>query len=97
MVIALNMSDEAQKEGIEIDETYMSQLLNVPCVKVSAATKMGIENLIDTVLEVNNQPKQEPKLIFSEAVEEEIEKIVHFLKANHFQQQTPIEMLRLTF
>ena len=85
MVIALNMSDEAQKEGIEIDETYMSQLLNVPCVKVSAATKMGIEKLIDTVLEVNNQPKQEPKLIFSEAVEEEIEKIVHFLKANHFQ------------
>ena len=43
MVIALNMSDEAQKEGIEIDAEYMSELLGVRCIKVSAAAKTGIE------------------------------------------------------
>ena len=84
MVIALNMSDEAAKEGIEIDEKYMSELLGVPCVKVSAAAKTGIEELIDTVTRVYASPKVEPKLIFSEAVEEEIEKIVAFLQKHHY-------------
>jgi ferrous iron transport protein B len=84
IVIALNMSDEAQKEGILIDEKYMSELLNVPCIKVSAAAKTGIEELIECVTEVYAKPKVEPKLIFSEAVEEEIEKIVAFLEKHHY-------------
>jgi ferrous iron transport protein B len=85
IVIALNMTDEAQKEGIYIDEAYMSELLGVPCVKVSAATKTGIEKLIDTVIEVYEKPKQEPKLIFSEAVEEEIATIVSYLQKHKFK------------
>jgi ferrous iron transport protein B len=85
MVIALNMSDEAEKEGIEIDAEYMSELLNIPCVKVSAAQKTGIEDLINTVVEVYEQPKKEPKLVFSEAVEEEIENIVSYLQKHKYQ------------
>jgi len=80
IVIALNMSDEAQKEGIEIDEVYMSELLGIPCVKTSAVTKEGIEELLDAVLKVGSQDEQESKLIFSEAVEEEIAKIVTYLQ-----------------
>ncbi|MEN4053322.1 MULTISPECIES: ferrous iron transport protein B [Sulfurimonas] len=85
MVIALNMSDEAEKEGIEIDATYMSELLGISCVKVSAAAKTGIEELIDTVVETYTAPKKEPKLIFSEAVEEEIEIIVSYLKKHKYK------------
>jgi len=85
MVIALNMSDEAEKEGIHIDEKYMSELLGVPCIKVSAAAKTGIEELIDTVVDVYAKEKVEPKLIFSEAVEEEIERIVSFLQKHHYE------------
>jgi ferrous iron transport protein B len=84
IVIALNMSDEAVKEGIEIDEKYMSELLGVPCVKVSAAAKTGIEELINTVIETYTKPKIEPKLVFSEAVEEEIDKIVSFLEKHNY-------------
>ena len=85
IVIALNMSDEAQKEGIEIDEKYMSELIGVPCVKVSAATKMGIEELIDTVIKQFNTSENSSKLIFSEAVEEEIEKIVAYLTKHNYK------------
>ena len=85
MVIALNMSDEAEKEGIEIDAEYMSELLNIPCVKVSAAQKTGIEELINTVVSVYEKPKSEPKLVFSEAVEEEIQRIVSYLEKHKFQ------------
>jgi ferrous iron transport protein B len=85
MVIALNMSDEAEKEGIEIDAEYMSELLGVPCVKVSAAAKTGIQELIESVLKTYEEPKKEPKLVFSEPVEEEIEIIVSYLKKHKFQ------------
>lgn len=85
MLIALNMSDEAQKEGIEIDAEYMSALLNIPCIKVSAATKLGIEKLIEAVVELHELPKQEPKLVFSEPVEEEIKVIVDYLQKHKYQ------------
>ena len=39
MVIALNMDDEATKEGIDIDAETMSKILSVPCVRVSSKTK----------------------------------------------------------
>ncbi|UCN00837.1 ferrous iron transport protein B [Sulfurimonas sp. SWIR-19] len=85
IVIALNMTDEAEKEGIYIDAEYMSELLNIPCVKVSAAQKTGIEELIETVVRVHEKPKVEPKLVFSEPVEEEIANIVAYLKKHKYQ------------
>lgn len=85
MVIALNMSDEADKEGIEINAEYMSELLNIPCVKVSAAQKTGIAELINTVVDVHEKPKQEPKLVFSEPVEEEIQNIVTYFEKHKYE------------
>ena len=85
MVIALNMSDEAEQEGININSVYMSELLNIPCVKVSALTKSGVNALIETVVVAHNSQKKEPKLIFSEAVEEEITQIVNYLKKHKYQ------------
>ncbi|EDZ62784.1 ferrous iron transport protein B [Sulfurimonas gotlandica GD1] len=84
IVIALNMSDEADKEGVSIDAAYMSELLGIPCVKVSAVTKIGIENLLDAVISVREQEKQESKLIFSEPVEEEISTIVNYLSKHKY-------------
>ncbi|QOY54288.1 ferrous iron transport protein B [Candidatus Sulfurimonas marisnigri] len=85
MVIALNMSDEADKEGIKIDEKYMSQLIGISCVKVSAVTKYGIENLIDSILQEYESEGIEQKLIFSEAVEEEISQIVNYLTRHKYK------------
>jgi len=84
VVIALNMSDEADKEGIEIDASYMSELLGIPCVKVSAVTKMGIEELLEAVIAVKEKVVQSSKLIFSEAVEEEIAQIVWYLDKHKY-------------
>jgi ferrous iron transport protein B len=85
IVIALNMSDEAQKEGIEINSEYMSELLGIPCVKVSAATKDGIEELLEAVVKVREQKVQDTKLIFSEPVEEEIAQIVWYLDKHRYE------------
>jgi len=85
LVIALNMSDEAEKEGIEIDAEYMSELLNIPCIKVSAAAKTGIAELIEAVVTKFEGDRREPKLIFSEAVEEEIKNIVSYFEKHKFE------------
>ncbi|WP_372999910.1 ferrous iron transport protein B [Sulfurimonas sp.] len=85
IVIALNMSDEADKEGIEINASYMSELLGIPCVKVSAVTKVGIEELLDAVISVREKESQESKLIFSEPVEEEIAQIVWYLDKHRYE------------
>ncbi|MDA3947184.1 MAG: ferrous iron transport protein B [Helicobacteraceae bacterium] len=85
MVLALNMSDEADKEGIKIDAPYLSQLLDLPAISVSAVSKMGLDALIDAVIEVYEKPLVEPKLIFSEAVEQEIVKIQGYLDRCRFK------------
>lgn len=87
VVIALNMIDEADKEGIEINAKYMSELIGVPCVKVSAVTKLGIKELIDTVLVQHKNEKIKPKLIFSEPVEEEIAQIIWYLDKHRFKSE----------
>ncbi len=85
MVIALNMSDEAEKEGIEINAPYLSQLLGIPCVCVSAAVKTGLDELMNAVIKTHEAPFQEQKLIFSEAVEEEINMIADYLNRHKFK------------
>ena len=85
MVVALNMSDEADKEGIEINAPYLSQLLGIPCIRVSAAAKTGLNALMEAVIVVHEMPFQEQKLIFSEAVEEEIGLITGYLNRHRFK------------
>lgn len=85
MVIALNMDDEAIKEGIEIDTDMMSKLLFVPCVRVSSKTKTNIDYLIDRILETIKHPLVEPKIIYNDAIEEQLQKIVTFLEDKHFK------------
>jgi len=87
IVIALNMTDEADLEGITVNATYMSQLIGISCVKVSAATKSGIEELINAIIEEFETTSVEHKLIFSEPVEEEIGKIVAYFKKHKYQSR----------
>ncbi len=84
MVLALNMSDEAQKEGIEIDEEQLSKILGIEAIKVSAVTHQGLESLLSSIVSTFESNFKESKLIFSEAVEEEIANIVNYLVEHKF-------------
>ncbi len=84
MIIALNMMDEAKKEGFCIDEEQMSDIMGVPCVKVSAATKQGIGKLIHRTIDLAKQKHENSKLVYSDTVEEEIDNIASFLQEKNF-------------
>lgn len=85
VVVALNMQDEAIKEGVQIDEKQLSKLLGVRCVPTSALEKTGIDELIGAILEACNQPDQKFHLQFSDTYEEAITEIATFLKDRNYR------------
>jgi ferrous iron transport protein B len=84
IVIALNMTDEAKKEGISINANYMSELLGVEAIKVSALTKEGIEHLLHSIIRTHTNEKKDTKLYFNEVIEEEIRTIITHFEENKF-------------
>ena len=93
VVVALNMDDEAQKEGITIDAKQLSAILGVPCIKTSASDKTGIEALKSAIIEVFHKRETTAKVIYSDHVEEEIEAISVFLKEKKYKCKMPYRQL----
>jgi ferrous iron transport protein B len=85
MIIALNFSDEAKKENIQIDDSSMSKLLGSVCVRVSAKKHKGIEKLLNMIISTYKFPKESSRLCFSEPLEEEIRNIVIHLEEKGFE------------
>jgi len=93
VVVALNMDDEAQKEGIFIDEKQLSAILGVPCIKTSASQKTGIEALKAAIINIYEAEETGAKVIYSDPIEEEIETIVDFLKEKKYKSDLPYRQL----
>ncbi|MDX1941472.1 MAG: ferrous iron transport protein B [Saprospiraceae bacterium] len=78
MILALNMSDQAEKEGLEIDADYLASQLEVPVIEVSGRTGQGMESLkreMQTIL-LTSKNKQLPNKSFYPLSKEE-EQIAH--------------------
>lgn len=99
MVLALNMTDEANHEGIFIDENQLSKIIGKPCVKTSAKNRTGINELVEILITKFESPKFESKLIFSDVIEEEIVNITNLLtdkryKSNIDYREISIKLLK---
>jgi ferrous iron transport protein B len=89
MVIALNMIDEAEKEGSVIDHIQLGKILGKPVVKTSAAKKTGMNELLDAIIKEFKNENTNSKLRFSPSIEEEITKIEAFLREYNFKKKYP--------
>lgn len=49
VIICINLIDEAEKQGIKINERFMTKQLGVPVIKISARNKQGFPLLLDTI------------------------------------------------
>ena len=85
MIIALNMTDEAKKENIQIDEVQLAKILGKPCVKTSAAKNIGIDKILENIVSKFENDKLPTKLIFSDVIEEEISNLVTILEENAYK------------
>ena len=85
MVLALNMYDEAKKEGIIIDAKQIEAITGIPTIVVSANTKEGIDELLDTVHHVyDDEARLRSKISYSDAIEEAIFDVKEFLDSKNY-------------
>ena len=95
VMVALNMVDEAEAEGIEIDVEQLSSILGVPVVATSAVKKKGIDPLLETAVNICEAPYEMPKITYSEVIEEECGKIVRFLEEKGYRSDLPLRLLAI--
>ncbi|MCH6266333.1 MULTISPECIES: FeoB small GTPase domain-containing protein [Neobacillus] len=77
VVICINLIDEAEKQGIKINEKLLMNRLGVPVIKISARNKIGFPLLLDTIDRIITgaiecHPAQ---MKYSDEIEEQIRKI----------------------
>lgn len=78
LVIALNMNKFARKKEYEIDSKKLSELLGVPVVEIEATDEVGIENLLDKVIETCKNPiNSSDKLVYGYELKDHIQDIVN--------------------
>ncbi|WP_423802409.1 FeoB small GTPase domain-containing protein [Neobacillus sp. SAB-20_R2A] len=77
VVVCINLIDEAEKQGIKINEKLLMNRLGVPVIKISARNKIGFPLLLDTIDRIITgaiecHPAQ---MKYSDEIEEQIRKI----------------------
>lgn len=79
VVIALNMADEAEKRKIFIDKEKLAKFLSTPVVPTIATKNGGIQDLLNTVVNYEQEDVAPLKLDYGQVVNEELSKIVQVL------------------
>jgi len=81
LVIALNMVNLAEKQGIVINTKELSTLLNVPIIPIDARKKQSFDDLFKAIFKkAKSKEKIKIKLTYGIEVNDELEKIKNFLK-----------------
>lgn len=65
VVVCLNLMDEAERKGININVKELSKELGVPVVATSARYNDGLDKLLSVIKEIAEQDIQTPKLVTS--------------------------------
>lgn len=81
VVGALNISDQAEEMGIFIQEDNLSKILGIPMIKTVGSKGIGIDKLLDKVLELESQgfEKSQRTLFYGLELEAEVAKITQLL------------------
>jgi len=81
MILCLNMMDEAQRKGIQIDAEKLSNLLGVPVIPTIATTGKGLKELFIEVLRVREERRIGKTPKFSKDIEEIIRQLDSILNS----------------
>ncbi|MDI7261794.1 MAG: FeoB small GTPase domain-containing protein, partial [Thermodesulfobacteriota bacterium] len=81
MILCLNMMDEAQRKGIQIDAQKLSNLLGVPVISTIATTGKGLKELFIEVLRVREERRIGKTPKFSKDIEEIVSQLDSILNS----------------
>jgi ferrous iron transport protein B len=80
MVLCLNMMDDAQRKGIQIDFKRLAELLGIPVIPAIAVKGKGLKELFKEVIRVYENKRKGKIIKFSKDVEEIIEQMISSLE-----------------
>ena len=98
LVGALNMSDECEKKGIDIDHERLSSILGIPLVKTVGTRGYGIDCLLDTAIRVakGKLRADQRHLNYGEDVENAHDQIIKVLETDPgFSHKYPVHWLAI--
>lgn len=78
VVMALNMYDELTSEGAQLDYEYLGQLLGIPIVPTTASKGIGINAVLDKIIEVFEGQAKEARHVhinYGTEIEEAISRV----------------------
>lgn len=76
MILVLNMTDEAQKLGIEVKDELLSELLGVRVLKTNGRTGEGVKALLPHMVEVFNSKERPKPLKYAKELEEFLNRVI---------------------
>jgi len=79
VLLCLNMMDEAQRKGIQIDAPKLSSLLGIPITPTIATTGKGLKEIFIEAVRVYEEKKRGKTLKFSRDIEAIIDELVSVL------------------
>jgi ferrous iron transport protein B len=85
MVVALNMYDELERSGAQLDFEQLGRMIGVPVVPVVARDGRGLENLLDEIIltyENQNSKVRHIHINYSSSIEAEITALSKLMKRN---------------
>ncbi|MDR3348971.1 MAG: ferrous iron transport protein B [Acidaminococcales bacterium] len=85
LVIALNMMDAADSEGLSINPQALSDELGVPVVPVSALTGRGVAELVETACRAAAETRKAASVLEHSALGREFRQIVDLLAKNQVE------------
>lgn len=93
VVVALNMYDELEATGAQLDYEKLGSMVGIPMVPTVAKTGKGLDNLLDTIIEMFEDDNKEARHIhinYGTVLEPEIEQLTGILhESEDYPQQFP--------
>ncbi len=92
-VVVLNMIDEANKLGMEVDDRRMEELLGVKVVKTIGRTGVGVNRILPAVVEAYEKNLIPKPVIYGDELERALQKVYESLPKKDVTKHTLIKLL----
>jgi ferrous iron transport protein B len=95
LVVCLNMMDEAERKGIQIDVEHLARDLGVPVLPAVSSRGVGVIALFQAALETARSGKRGKCLLMSRDVEERVSRLTSLVSGTAEKARMPARLISL--